>query len=156
MAGSRSKTKVLGYAEIAELLGVDVKSVRIYRGRDADFPEPVTPAGFRSPGFDEVDVLRWIKLREVRRLGKSGAPPRTARAAAPAKVEVVAKKTSSRATPAAAKTATKVTEKAPARRGSSPKKPPASGAAASEASTRATRAKKAGVPRGDTPDTESQ
>lgn len=92
--------KVLGYAEIAEILGVDVKSVRIYRGRDEDFPEPVTPASFRSPGFDEADVLRYKKLREARRIGKPGRPPRTAVAAAKPTVEIVAKKTSSRATPA--------------------------------------------------------
>lgn len=91
--------KVLGYAEIAEILGVDVKSVRIYRGRDEDFPEPVTPASFRSPGFDEADVLRYKKLREARRIGKPGRPPRTAAAAEKASVEIVSKKTSSTATP---------------------------------------------------------
>jgi hypothetical protein len=104
--------KVLGYAEIAEILGVDVKSVRIYRGRDEDFPEPVTPASFRSPGFDEADVQRYKKLREVRRIGKPGRPPRTAVTAEKPTVEIVAKKTNAPATGTKRASASKATAKA--------------------------------------------
>lgn len=68
---------VIGYSDIAEKMGVDVKSVRIYAGRDNDFPTPVTPASWRSPGFAEADVDRYLELRKVRNSGRSGRPPRS-------------------------------------------------------------------------------
>lgn len=68
---------VIGYSDIAEKMNVDVKSVRIYAGRDEDFPEPVTPASWRSPGFSEADVDRYLELRKVRNSGRSGRPPRS-------------------------------------------------------------------------------
>ena len=68
---------VIGYSDIADKMGVDVKSVRIYAGRDSDFPEPVTPASWRSPGFNEADVDRYLELRKVRNSGRSGRPPRS-------------------------------------------------------------------------------
>lgn len=68
---------VIGYSDIAEKMGVDVKSVRIYAGRDADFPTPVTPASWRSPGFNEADIDRYLELRKVRSSGRSGRPPRS-------------------------------------------------------------------------------
>jgi predicted DNA-binding transcriptional regulator AlpA len=68
---------VIGYADIADKMGVDVKSVRIYAGRDRDFPTPVTPASWRSPGFSEADVDRYLEVRKVRNSGRSGRPPRS-------------------------------------------------------------------------------
>jgi predicted DNA-binding transcriptional regulator AlpA len=76
------KTKVLedviGYAEVAEKMGVKVKSVIAFRSRDPEFPAPITPASFRSPGWDPADIDRYITLREVRSSGRSGRPPRSA------------------------------------------------------------------------------
>lgn len=93
-----NKGKLLGYAEIAEVLGVKVRSVRDFKWRDSDFPEPATPEGSRSPAFWESDVLRYKKLREVRNVGKKGRPPRSA------VIEVTEVKMTSRATPAEPKT----------------------------------------------------
>lgn len=68
---------VIGYSDIADKMGVDVKSVRIYAGRDRDFPTPVTPPSWRSPGFSAADVDRYLELREIRNSGRSGRPPRS-------------------------------------------------------------------------------
>jgi len=83
MAGQRRARSVrmdavIGYEKIAEKMGVQVKSVRIYRARDADFPEPVTPPELRSPGFDEAEIDKYIEIRNIRAAGKSGRAPRTA------------------------------------------------------------------------------
>lgn len=75
---SKALDDVIGYAEVAEKMGVQVKSVVAFRSRDPEFPQPITPASFRSPGWDKADIDRYITLREVRRSGRSGRPPRTA------------------------------------------------------------------------------
>ncbi len=69
---------VIGYAEVAAKMGVQVKSVIAFRSRDPEFPAPITPPSFRSPGWDPADIDRYITLREVRRSGRSGRPPRSA------------------------------------------------------------------------------
>lgn len=69
-------SSVIGYAEIAEKMGVSPSSVIAYRSRDETFPAPVTPASFRSPGFDEAEIDRWLVLRETSQRGRPGRPSR--------------------------------------------------------------------------------
>ncbi|UFU16053.1 hypothetical protein LQK89_17680 (plasmid) [Curtobacterium sp. C1] len=82
MADRRSKSvslgSVLGYSDIAQQMGVDVKSVRIYASRDKDFPAPVTPPEWRSPGFAQQDVDRYLERRRTRGAGQRGRPARGA------------------------------------------------------------------------------
>jgi predicted DNA-binding transcriptional regulator AlpA len=66
---------VLGYQEVAERMGIDVKSVRIYAVTDPDFPVRITPPSLRSPGFSSADVDAYIERRRTRNTG-SGRPPR--------------------------------------------------------------------------------
>ncbi len=73
--GSVSLGSILGYSDIAKQMGIDVKSVRIYASRDEDFPEPITPREWRSPGFAKKDVDRYLARRRARSVGKSGRPP---------------------------------------------------------------------------------
>lgn len=65
---------VVGYREIADLLGVGVASVRQYGYRDPRFPKPVTPEGSRSPMFLESEVRKWNEERTEARRKKSGRP----------------------------------------------------------------------------------
>lgn len=74
-----TETTLLGYADIAELLGVSVQTARYYASQDKDFPSRITPASMRSPGFDPEDVRRYIETRNTKNVGKPGRPPRTAR-----------------------------------------------------------------------------
>lgn len=68
--------KMVSYAEIALQMRVNVETVRIYAIRDEDFPKPITPASFRSPGFNQDDVDLYIEKRATKNVGKSGRPPR--------------------------------------------------------------------------------
>jgi hypothetical protein len=68
---------LLGYTDIAKLMAVDVKTVRIYAGSDPDFPARVTPESLRSPGFSRADVDAYLQLRATRNEGRSGRPPRS-------------------------------------------------------------------------------
>lgn len=66
---------VLGYVEVAERMGIAVKSARIYAATDPDFPARITPLSLRSPGFSSADVEAYIERRRTRNTG-SGRPPR--------------------------------------------------------------------------------
>lgn len=74
-SGARAISEVLGYAAVAEVMGISVKGVIAQRARDPEFPAPVTPPELRSPGWAKVDIERYIALRDARRAGKRGRPP---------------------------------------------------------------------------------
>lgn len=68
--------RIVYYADIARMLDVKPASVRHYRYRqdpDVVFPDPVTPPESRTPGWDEDDIVEWIRLRGLRGMGR---PPR--------------------------------------------------------------------------------
>lgn len=68
---------VVYYGQIAEMMKVSPKSVKVYRFRDPNFPKPVTPPEARSPGFLRQDVEEWIRNRPSSKAG-TGRPPRVA------------------------------------------------------------------------------
>mgnify|MGYP006377477875 FL=1 len=70
--------QMIGFAEIAEKMGVVLRHARIAVSSDPDFPEPLTPPGFRSPGWDEGVIDAYLETRTERSLGRVGRPPATA------------------------------------------------------------------------------
>lgn len=75
-----ANTKLLGYAELAELLGISVESARTYNGRaqlhrrqaeeqgdpsiirPGDLPAPDQVFG-KSPVWEEKTIARWMRNR---------------------------------------------------------------------------------------------
>lgn len=70
--------QMIGFAEIAEKMGVVIRHARRVVSEDPDFPKPITPPSFRSPGFDEDEVDRYLEQRAERSIRRVGRPPATA------------------------------------------------------------------------------
>jgi predicted DNA-binding transcriptional regulator AlpA len=79
---------VIGYASIAKKMGTSVEHVRNLRGKDPDFPKPVTAPEFRSPGFDEAEIDAYMKARAERPRNSTGRPPRQGAARRKLPIEV--------------------------------------------------------------------
>ena len=78
-SGVMVKPKLLGYAEVAERIGVDVRAVRTYLAKarahraegtstKGDLPEPDLIIG-KSPAWHEATIARWEKNRPGRGSG---------------------------------------------------------------------------------------
>lgn len=72
--GQVAMKDMMTFAEIAEIMGVEAQSVRVYANRDPDFP-PVAAYVGRAPLRSRKAVMRYLKIREVRTTG-SGRVPR--------------------------------------------------------------------------------
>lgn len=90
--GVMSKPKLLGYQEVAEEIGVDIRAVRTYLAkarahraegnpRPGDLPEPDFTIG-KSPAWEAKTIAAWKKKRPGRGVGggtrasKKNPPPR--------------------------------------------------------------------------------
>lgn len=69
--------QIIGFAEIAEKMGVVIRHARRVVSEDPDFPKPITPPSLRSPGFDEEEVDRYLEQRAERSMRRVGRPPAT-------------------------------------------------------------------------------
>lgn len=69
--------QIIGFAEIAEKMGVVIQHARRVVSEDPDFPKPITPPSLRSPGFDEDEVDRYLEQRAERSIRRVGRPPAT-------------------------------------------------------------------------------
>jgi hypothetical protein len=75
-AGSVQLRDLVGYHEIAKLMGVKTQTARVYAVRDKDFPPVVSVVG-RTPLRSHKVIGRYLKLREIRGRGVGGRPPRS-------------------------------------------------------------------------------
>lgn len=70
-----ARVEIVGYAEIADLMGISVPGVMKAARTDANFPAPITPPSMRSPGWDRRDIDKYVVARAARAEGRSGRPP---------------------------------------------------------------------------------
>ncbi|QAY16205.1 MerR-like helix-turn-helix DNA binding domain protein [Arthrobacter phage Sonali] len=79
MIGVMSKPKLMGYQEVAERIGVDIRAVRTYLAkarahraagapRPGDLPEPDFTIG-KSPAWEARTIEAWLKKRPGRGAG---------------------------------------------------------------------------------------
>jgi hypothetical protein len=78
--GSASTSRILvedmvDYDEIARIMNVKAQTVRVYAGRDPDFPPVVAMVG-RTPLRSRDAILRYLEVREARVGPQGGRPPR--------------------------------------------------------------------------------
>lgn len=82
-ASTISARDLVNYEEAAEILGLSLQTVRIYKIKDPDFPEPITDT--RSPVWLRADIVAYKERRASKR--KSERPLSDAAAAKRARSE---------------------------------------------------------------------
>lgn len=64
-ASTISARDLVNYEEAAEILGLSLQTVRIYKIKDPDFPEPITDT--RSPVWRRADIVAYKERRASKR-----------------------------------------------------------------------------------------
>ncbi|WP_228507587.1 hypothetical protein [Plantibacter sp. VKM Ac-2880] len=64
-ASTISARDLVNYEEAAEILGLSLQTVRIYKIKDPDFPDPITDT--RSPVWRRADIVAYKERRAIKR-----------------------------------------------------------------------------------------
>jgi predicted DNA-binding transcriptional regulator AlpA len=76
-ASTISARDLVNYEEAAEILGLSLQTVRIYKIKDPDFPEPITDT--RSPVWRRADIVAYKERRASKRSLSDAAAAKRAR-----------------------------------------------------------------------------